>query len=95
MRQNTASNDLKKTATILLRQKEKTHAQTQIVEDKRTRQIICTQAGKGRRQDSHLYKSSQVYVHPQTETVVDSDYPDYRKYTLKPKSHKKEPRRSP
>lgn len=51
--------------------------------------------GKGRRHDYHLYKSSQVHVHPETETVVDTGYQGLQKIhaqTQKPqKGSKKKP----
>ena len=47
--------------------------------DKQTHQILCTQVGKGRRHDYHLYKSSKVHVHRETEVLVDTGYQGLQK----------------
>ena len=45
-----------------------------MIVDKKSGQIICTQIGKGRRHDYHLYKTSKVHIHEQTEILVDTGY---------------------
>ena len=63
--------------------------------DKQSHQIICTQICNGRRHDYHLYKTSKVYIHQETEVVVDTGYQGLQKKhpnTRKPqKSTKKNP----
>lgn len=45
-----------------------------MIVDKKSHQIICTEIGKGRRHDYHLYKISKVHIHEQTEIIVDTGY---------------------
>jgi DDE superfamily endonuclease len=65
------------------------------VVDKQTLKIICTDVGKGRRHDFHLYKSSKVHASKETEIIVDTGYQGLQKIhekTLKPiKRSKKKP----
>jgi hypothetical protein len=65
------------------------------VVDKQTLKIICTDVGKGRRHDFHLYKSSKVHASKKTEIVVDTGYQGLQKIhekTIKPvKRSKKKP----
>ena len=66
-----------------------------MVVDKKTLKIICTDVGKGRRHDYHLYKTSKVQALEKTEIVVDTGYQGLQKLhskTLKPvKRSKKKP----
>jgi hypothetical protein len=44
------------------------------VAEKKTRKIICTAFGKGRRHDFKLFKDSKTYIHPTTKCSVDTGY---------------------
>ena len=66
-----------------------------MVVDKATQQIICTQVGKGRRHDYHLYKTSQVHLHPATEIVVDTGYQGLQKIHEKTRKPKKGSKKKP
>lgn len=63
--------------------------------DKKTLKIICTDVGKGRRHDFHLFKKSKVHASKKTTIIVDTGYQGLQKIhekTLKPvKRSKKKP----
>jgi hypothetical protein len=44
------------------------------VAEKKTRKIICTAFGKGRRHDFKLFKDSKTHIHPRTKCSVDTGY---------------------
>ena len=60
-----------------------------------SRRILAVRAGKGRRHDFHLFKQSQVRVHPRVEMFADTGYQGLQKLhanTRKPaKATKKHP----
>ena len=66
-----------------------------MVVDKNSHQIICTQVGKGRRHDYHLYKNSKVHIHEQTELIVDTGYQGIQNTHLKTRKPKKKSKKSP
>jgi hypothetical protein len=47
---------------------------TQVVVDKKNRQIICTSFANGKRHDFRLFKESKVHVKPQTQLDTDTGY---------------------
>jgi hypothetical protein len=48
--------------------------------DRHTREILCLFFGKGARHDFHLFKASEVKVHPQSESLQDSGYQGIKSY---------------
>ena len=42
--------------------------------ERKTRKIICTAFGKGRRHDFKLFKDSKTHIHPSTKYSVDTGY---------------------
>jgi hypothetical protein len=44
------------------------------VAEKKTRKIICTAFGKGRRHDFKLFKDSKTHIHPSIKCGVDTGY---------------------
>ena len=73
--------------------KKKRHTQkTQIVADKASCKIICTNYEKGRRHDFRLLKESKVRFLAETKTLVDSGYQGLQKIhasTVMPKKNSK------
>jgi hypothetical protein len=68
---------------------------SQLVVDKKTGKIICTNIGKGRRHDFHLYKNSKVHVLPEIEITVDTGYLGLQKIHAKTKQPKKRSKKNP
>jgi len=66
-----------------------------LIVDKQSRQIICTQIGNGRRHDYHLYKTSKVHIHDQTEAVVDTGYQGIQKKHAKTRKPRKNTKKNP
>jgi hypothetical protein len=63
--------------------------------DKRTKKIICTAFGKGRRHDFYIFKKSKTYIHKAIKTLADSGYQGLQKVhpnsVLPKKNTKKNP----
>jgi hypothetical protein len=60
--------------------KKKRHRQkTQIVADKRSRKILCTDFAKEHRHDFKLFKESKVYFKKSSKCMVDTGYPGIEK----------------
>lgn len=66
-----------------------------MVVDKQSHQVICTQIGNGRRHDYHLYKTSKVHIHEQTEAVVDTGYQGIQNKHVKTRKSKKNTKKNP
>jgi hypothetical protein len=66
-----------------------------VVVDKKTGKIICTEVGKGRRHDFHLYKKSKVHVYPNIEMATDTGYLGLQKIHSKTKQPKKRSKKNP
>jgi len=68
---------------------------SQVVVDKRTRQVICTAFGNGKKHDFRLFKESKVRWTEKTYGVTDSGYTGIKKLQkntrLPKKSSKKKP----
>ena len=47
---------------------------TQVVVDKKTRKVICTAFGEGKRHDFRLFKESKTHIHPETLVELDTGY---------------------
>ena len=45
-----------------------------MVVDKKTRRVICTAFGEGKRHDFRLFKESQTRIHPQITAELDTGY---------------------
>jgi hypothetical protein len=55
--------------------KKKRHTQkTQIIADKASRKILCTDFSKGRKHDFRLFKESKVYFNNHSKCMVDTGY---------------------
>ena len=63
--------------------------------DKQSHQIICTEVGKGRRHDYHLYKNSNVHIHEQTQIIVDTGYQGIQNIHSKTRKPKKRSKKNP
>ena len=63
--------------------------------DSRSKKIICTAYGNGRKHDFRLYKESNTYINPKTLVATDSGYTGIKKLhvnsILPKKSSKKHP----
>ena len=63
--------------------------------DKKTRQIICTAFGKGRRHDFKLFKQSKTHIHPDTKCGVDTGYQGIAKIHANVEIPKKRSKKNP
>jgi len=53
--------------------KEKRHTlKTQVVVNKKTQEVICTDFLKGKRHDFRLFKESKTYIHPDIKVNTDT-----------------------
>ncbi|KJV71692.1 DDE superendonuclease family protein [Orientia tsutsugamushi str. TA716] len=65
--------------------KEKRHTlKTQIVLDKKTHQVICTNFSNGKKHDFRLFKKSKILIYPKVKAITDSitGYQGIQKFTI-------------
>lgn len=61
--------------------KKKQHTlKCQVLAHRYSKEIICLFFGEGRRHDFHLFKTSGVHLHPDTESIQDSGYQGINAY---------------
>jgi hypothetical protein len=65
------------------------------VAEKKTRKIICTAFGKGRRHDFKLFKDSKTHIHPSTKCSVDTGYQGIAKLHSNVEIPKKRSKKNP
>jgi hypothetical protein len=65
------------------------------VGEKKTRKIICTAFGKGRKHDFKLFKESNVHIHPNTKCSVDTGYQGISKLHSNVEIPKKRSKKNP
>ncbi|MDR0573378.1 MAG: IS5 family transposase [Tannerella sp.] len=76
--------------------KKKRHTQkTQIVADKASRKILCTDFAKGRKHDFKLFKDSRVYLRKESKCVVDTGYQGMQKLHINSEHPKKRSKKHP
>ena len=63
--------------------------------EKKTRKIICTAFGKGRRHDFKLFKDSKTHIHPSTKCSVDTGYQGIAKLHSNVEIPKKRSKKNP
>ena len=63
--------------------------------EKKTRKIICTAFGKGRRHDFKLFKDSKTHIHPSTKCLVDTGYQGIAKLHSNVEIPKKRSKKNP
>ena len=63
--------------------------------EKKTRKIICTAFGKGRRHDFKLFKESKTHIHPNTKCLVDTGYQGIAKLHSNVEIPKKRSKKNP
>ena len=87
--------DQKKAKGILFRQKEKAFQQTQFVADRKSKRIICTAFGKGRKHDFKLFRQSGVHIHTSKKILVDTGYQGMQKLYSNTEIPKKKTKKKP
>jgi hypothetical protein len=76
--------------------KKKRHTQkTQIVADKASRKILCTDFANGRRHDFKLFKDSKVYLKSESKCLVDTGYQGIQKIHRNSEHPKKKSKKHP
>jgi len=65
------------------------------VVDKKTRKVICTAFGEGKRHDFKLFKESKTYIHPETLVELDTGYIGIKKIHEKSVLPKKKSKKKP
>ena len=63
--------------------------------DKKTRKILCTAFGKGRRHDFKLFKKSKTHIHPDIKCAVDTGYQGLAKIHTNVEIPKKRSKKNP
>ena len=72
-------NDLKKQKRFYSGKKKRHTVKSQVVVDKASKQVICTNFTNGKRHDFDLFKSSGVKLKPETKVQVDSGFQGLQK----------------
>jgi hypothetical protein len=76
--------------------KKKRHTQkTQVVADRASRRILCTDFDKGRRHDFKLFKNSNVYLKKESKCMADTGYQGIQKLHCNSEIPKKKSKKSP
>ncbi|WP_242678191.1 IS5 family transposase [Neochlamydia sp. AcF84] len=76
--------------------KKKKHTlKTQVVVDKKSKKVICTSYGNGKKHDFRLFKESQVKINPQIRVLTDSGYQGLRKLHAHTQMPKKKSKKKP
>ena len=63
--------------------------------DKKSATIICTNVGKGRRHDFHLFKNSKVHIKETIKLLADSGYQGINKFQTNSDLPKKNSKKNP
>jgi len=66
-----------------------------VVVDKKTRTVICTAFGVGKRHDFRLYKESKTHIHPETLVETDTGYVGIKKIHANSLLPKKKTKKKP
>ena len=76
--------------------KKKRHTlKSQIVVDKKSAKIICTDFTNGKRHDFRLFKESGLHIHPDIEVLADSGYTGLNKYHAKSRVSQRSSKKKP
>jgi len=68
---------------------------TQVIADKKTRKVICTAFGVGKRHDFKLFKESKTHIHPDTLAETDTGYVGIKKIHVNSLLPKKKSKKKP
>lgn len=68
---------------------------SQMVVDKKSEQIICTDFCQGKTHDFRLFKESKLPIHPKTKTLADSGYTGINKLHANAEVPKKRSKKNP
>ena len=63
--------------------------------DKKSRKVICTAFGEGKRHDFKLFKESKTHIHPETLAELDTGYIGIKKIHAKSVLPKKKSKKHP
>ena len=66
-----------------------------MVVDKKTRKVICTAFGVGKRHDFRLFKESKTHIHPETLAETDTGYVGIKKIHANSLLPKKKTKKKP
>lgn len=76
--------------------KKKRHTlKSQIVVDKKSAKVICTDFTNGKRHDFRLFKESNLHIHPMIEVLADSGYTGLYKHHAKSRVSQKSSKKKP
>ncbi|BAG41226.1 transposase [Orientia tsutsugamushi str. Ikeda] len=68
---------------------------TQIVLDKKTHKVICTNFFNGKKHDFRLFKESKILVHPKVKVITDTGYQVIQKIHNNSELPKKKSKKNP
>ena len=66
-----------------------------MVVDKKTRKVVCTAFGVGKRHDFRLFKESKTHIHPETLAETDTGYVGIKKIHANSLLPKKKTKKKP
>jgi len=66
-----------------------------VVVDKKTRKVVCTAFGVGKRHDFRLFKESKTHIHPETLAETDTGYVGIKKIHANSLLPKKKTKKKP
>lgn len=76
--------------------KKKRHTiKTQVVVDKKSKRIVCTDFSEGKKHDFRLYKDSKVRMKEETEAITDTGYLGLKKMHSNTSMPKKKSKKNP
>ena len=68
---------------------------TQVIVDKKTKQVICTAFANGKRHDFRLFKESKTKINPDIKLITDTGYQGIQKLHSKSELPKKKTKKNP
>ena len=95
MRQKHRLNVLKKQKRYYSGKKKRHTLKTQIIVNKKNKEIICTNFANGKRHDFRLFKESGVHIHPEIKSLTDTGYLGIHKLHANSELPKKKTKKTP
>ena len=66
-----------------------------MIDDKKSKEVICTSFTNGKRHDFRLFKESRVHIHPKIKTLTDTGYQGIGKIHPNSELPKKKTKKNP
>jgi hypothetical protein len=95
MQRKHQSNVQKKQRRFYSGKKKRHTVKTQVIVDKKTQKIICTDFSNGKKHDFNLFKQSKVRFHQKTDVSTDTGYLGLQKIHANTSMPKKKSKKNP